>query len=291
MLKLVGTVRDMPITPPATAPRLYRDANGRENFFGLIRTWINRSGWSFRAMAELTEQALRHDLGATLPDWAPGQATQQGDHVVHDSCVWIARTTTTAEPSAESPHWSRGPSFRRVHTSQLHKIAHANLQTVNADIFDALGALNLYLAGLRSKDAKPPSSERLAMEAAAGFVLEDSDGPLGPEELFAIYVGRMRPPINTALMSERQASELSRQIAKQLRAAAAAAGLDIVDDWAQLAALHPSNDQARLRKLRDIALGMGQWSAEQVQDEQFAVNALIQKLSQSRPQASPADAA
>jgi hypothetical protein len=280
----------MPVTPPPTAPRLYRDANGHENFYGLIRSWINRSGWSFRAMAELAEHALREELAADLPDWVAGFVAQQGDHVVHDSCVWVALTSTSAKPSDDSRDWSRGPSFRRVHTSQLHKIAHASLQAVSADIFEALGTLNLYLANMRCKDAKPPGGPRLAKEAAAGFVLEDSDGPLGPEELFAIYLGRMRPPITIDVMSERQASELSRQIAKQLRTAAAAAGLDIIDDWAELAALHSSTDQARLRKLREIALGMGHWSAEQIQDEQFAVDALIQKLSQTKLGEVPAGA-
>lgn len=291
MAALAAIIKNMPITPPAAAPRLYRDTNGRENFFGLVRSWINRSNWSFRAMAELTEQALRHDLAGALSDWVSGRTYQQGDCVVHDGCAWSALTTTTAEPGPDARQWSRGPSFRRVHTSQLHKIAHGNLQAVNADIFDALGTLNLYLAALRRQEADPPAQPRLAAEAAAGLVLEDTDGPLGPEELFAIYVGRMRPPITTALMSERQATDLSRKIAKRLRIAAAAAGLDIVDDWAELTALHPSNDASRLRKLREIALGMGQWSAEQVEDEEFAVNALIQKLSRPRPQEDRAGAA
>jgi hypothetical protein len=257
---------------------LYRDSNGREAFYGLVRSWINRSGWSFRAMAELCELAMRHDLAPGVSNWQEGRQYDRNEMVCHDGHIWIAEETTRLVPSTASSQWKRGPAVRRVHTSQLHKISHGAVQLVNADIFDALGTLNLYLAELRRKEADLPETSKLAEEAARGLVLEDADGPLGPEELFAIYIGRMPPPIAITLLSERQANDLSRSLAKRLRVAVTQAGLDLVEDWAKLAELHPSGDKTRLRKLREITLGMGIWSADQIRDEEFAVNALIQKL-------------
>jgi hypothetical protein len=268
----------MTATPVTATPRLHRDSNGREAFYGLVRSWINRSGWSFRAMAELCEVAMRHDLAPGVGDWQETQLYEQGDAVAYDGHIWIAEEATRLVPSTASSQWRRGPAVRRVHTSQLHKISHGAVQLVNADIFDALGTLNLYLAELRRKEADLPGASKLAEDAARGLVLEDADGPLGPEELFAIYIGRMQPPIAVTLLSERQASELSRALAKRLRIAVTQAGLDLVEDWAKLAELHPSGDKVRLRKLREITLGMGHWSADQIRDEEFAVNALIQKL-------------
>lgn len=262
---------------PAQAPRLYRDANGREAFHGLIRAWLNRSGWSLRAMAELAEVALRRDLAKDLPDWVEGEY-EKGFCVVLGESAWEAMRDTSGHPTAKPSDWAKLTTFKRVHTSQLHKISHGSLTLVSPDIFDALGSLNLYLAALRCLDAELPSSERQAEEAFRGFVLEDADGPLGPEELFSIYLGRMSPPINVTLMSERDATELSKRLARELRSAASATGFDIVEDWAELAAMHPSSDPSRLHKLREITLGLGQWSAEQIEDEKYAVNALIQKL-------------
>ena len=278
----------MPITPPPQAPLFYRDINGHESFYGLIRSWINRSGWSFRAIAELAECAYRHETVPGVPDWQPGKTYELGALVVHDGVAYQALNETSEEPCKDSQQWRRGPSLRRVYPSQIHKMSHGSVQLINTDTFEALGTLNLYLVKLRSGEAKPPAAKRLAKEAKSGFILEDSDGPLGPEELLSIYLGRLQPPITLAFMSERQSAELCRDLGKRFRAAVAAAGMDIIEDWATLAAMHPSKDAARLRKLREIILGQGQWSATQVEDEEFALEVLIaqlKKLSKSPGQA------
>jgi hypothetical protein len=251
----------------------------------MLRAWRSRSGLSFSDAADLCEQAMRHDLAPGVPDWLP-RPYQRGDLVVANGVVW--RATAAIPASTEAPqrsdketHGSFEPvaTLRRLYSSQIHALERGRAQNVGTTVFDALGTLNIWLADLRRGRATPPEAPRLAEKAAQATVVEDSDGPYGPEEMLAVYLGLLQPPISVTKLTPEQANEQSRQLARRIRQGMVEAGLDLVDDWSRFVAVYPTSDKDRLAKVRDVAQGRASWSSEQVEDEAAAVAIALAKLS------------
>jgi hypothetical protein len=70
--------------------------------------------------------------------------------------------------------------------------------------------------------------------------------------------------------------------ARQLRTAAAAAGLDIIDNWAEIAAMYPSTDPVRLERLQQVIRGLATWDLQQEEDERVGALVLLQALENHR---------
>lgn len=262
------------------SPGLMRDRLGRDAFTALIRAWMARSGWSLLVVADLCEAALRHTIAAEVPDFVPGRY-DEGDLVVSHNFVWRATEEMAAAkaPSKENEqNWERICGLRRLYPSQLHNLQLGSVKMPGATAFDVLGQLNLYLSALRGGTAQEPRDQRLREKAAQATVIEDADGPFGPEEMFAVFIGRLQPPFSVTQLSERAAGELSIELARKIRQGMMASGLDLLDDWKKFLAVYPTTDPKRLGKIRDVALGQGTWSPEQVQDEEAAVEIALAKL-------------
>lgn len=260
---------------------LWREERGRQAFVAMYSSWIVRSGWSFKVLSDLCEAALRNTIAKDIPDFVPG-TYRSGDLIVSDSIVWEAKDDLEASKAPSKSYkgesWERICVLRRFYPSQLHNLQIGSTKFVAATAFDVLGQLNLYLAALRSHNAKEPSDQRLAEKALQATVIEDADGPFGPEEMFAVYVGRLEPPFNAMQPTEEQANEMSRQLARKIRQGMMEAGLDLVDDWSQFVVAYPTTDRVRIAKIRDVALNQGQWSPEQVKDEAAAVEIALTRL-------------
>lgn len=268
---------------------LDRHEHGRNAFFTMLRAWRQRSGWSLADFQNLCEHAVRCDLAPNVPNWEE-RPYSRGELVVSNGVVWRAREVVLQPGDAPQRSEDAGPfemviPVRQLFTSQLHSLERGQAATVASRVFDALGTLNLWLADLRRGKVKDPSDARLREKARQATVIEDSDGPFGPEEMFAVFIGRLTPPFSVTQLTPEQANEQSRQLARAVRQGMVKAGLDLVDDWSRFVALYPTSDATRLAKVRDVAQGRSTWSAEQVEDEAAAVAIALSKL---RAQTTPA---
>jgi hypothetical protein len=266
----------------AGALALNREQAGHDAFITMFRAWVRRSAWSLQVMSDLCETAVRQAVAPQVPSWQPG-VYETGDLVVANGWVWEAMGQLQ---SVESPQrgeeisngFRRITLLRRMQPSQLHALDRDAAKQFGAVIFDTLGTLNLYLVDLRSGKAPAPSDERLAEKASLATVIEDSDGPFGPEEFFSVFIGRLQPPFSLTQLTPKQAMNKSRQLARRIREGMMEAGLDLVDDWSRFVAVYPSSDSSRLAKVRDVTLGRAAWAAEQVEDEAAAVEIALKKL-------------
>jgi hypothetical protein len=263
---------------------LERHEEGRQAFVAMLRAWRARSGLSLQDFQDLCELAMRHDLAPGVPGWLP-RPYSRGELVVANGGVWRARDVVLAPEDApqRGEAEQNGPfelvvTVRRLFTSQLHLLERGKAQTVGSQVFDTLGTLNLWLADIRRGRAQPPEDAKLAEKAEQATVLEDSDGPFGPEEIFAVYVGRMQPPFSVTQLTPAQANQQSLVLARKIRKGMVEAGMDLVDDWSRFVAVYPTSDTTRLAKVRDVAQGRSTWSAEQVEDESAAVEIALAKL-------------
>lgn len=272
----------------ADTQRLERHEQGRQAFLAMVRAWRSRSGLSLSDLAELCEAAMRADLAPGVPDWKP-RPYGAGELVVANGLVWRAKgaiNNSEVAPQRNGPHdgFEAVATVRRLYSSQLHTLETGKASNFGPAVFDTLGTLNHWLAELRRGQAVPLTG-RLAEKALQASVIEDSDGPYGPEELLAVYLGLLQPPFSVTRMTQEQANEQSLQLARRIRQGMIEAGLDLVDDWARLVAYYPTNDKERLAKVRDVAQGRATWSAEQVEDEAAAVEIALAKLSRSAKRA------
>ena len=263
-----------------------REAEGRQAFATMLRAWMNRSEWSLQVLSDLCELAVRQSIASDIEDWQPGRFAK-GDLVVANGWVWRAQESLeSSEPPQRGETASNGfervAMLRRLHPSQLHTLERNTAKQLGTVVFDTLGLLNLYLADVRRGKAPRPANERLAEKVAYATVIEDADGPFGPEEMFSVAVGRLDPPFSVIKLTAEQASEESRKLARKIRQGMVEAGLDLVDDWSQFVALYPTSDSARLSKVRDVAQGRACWAAEQVEDEAAAVEIALAKLRRRR---------
>lgn len=268
--------------------RLERHEEGRQAFLTMLRAWRSRSGLSFSDLEGLAEAAMRNDLAPGVPDWSP-RSYQRGELVVANGVVW--RATTAIAESRVAPQRSKADTHggfdpvatvRRLYSSQIHTLERGKAQNIGSVVFDTLGMLNTWLADIRRGRVRPPLDPKLAEKALQATVVEDSDGPYGPEEMLAVYLGLLQPPMSVVRLTPEQANEQSRNLARRIRQGMVEAGLDLVDDWARFVSVYPTSDQQRLAKVRDVAQGRAAWSAEQVEDEAAAVEIALAKLSRAR---------
>jgi hypothetical protein len=254
----------------------------------MMRAWRSRSGLSLSDLAELCEAAMRADLAPGVQDWKP-RPYVAGELVVSHGQVWRAKAAikeSTEAPQRSGHHDGFEPvaNVRRLYSSQLHTLETGKAQNFGPAIFDTLGTLNHWLAELR-RGQVAGVAEKLAEKALQASVIEDSDGPYGPEELLAVYLGLLQPPFSVTRMTQEQANQQSLQLARRIRQGMVKAGLDLVDDWSRLVAVYPTSDKQRLAKVRDVAQGRASWSAEQVEDEAAAAEIALAKLSRSAKRA------
>jgi hypothetical protein len=272
--------------PRLSLALLEKEEQGKAAFRQMIQAWMARNHWSFKTLSDLCEAVLRLHLAPGVADWTPG-GYQGGDLRIANDCLWRATRDTTSEPGrckdvkasgGRGDDWELVTALRRLYASQLNTLTLGQVKVPSLTLFDTLGRLNLHLAELRSGRVGPFTHEKLAERSVAATVLEDADGPFGPEELFSVYLGRLEPAQSAYRLTQEEASEESRRMARRIRQGMMDAGLDLIDDWARFIAVYPISDIQRLNKIRDVALGRSTWSAEQVDDEVVAVEISLSKL-------------
>jgi hypothetical protein len=284
-IKSRSTVGAAPMADNDADDWLAKEAIGRERFRALLQQWLRRNNWSLAVVQRLSELALLAESDVPVPAWSAGMALKSGDWVNHRGHVWEAVGTPLSEPADGDAGWREKALTSRLHASGLNLFLRNRNRALASTFLLELGRLNEWVAAVKAGTAQPPAESRLRDLVLAAETISDQDGPLGCEELLSIAVGRLMPPPWPRAATVSSTAERGVP-ARHLRAAAAAAGLDIVDDWETIAAMYPTNDQGRLERLQQVLRGVGQWDPLQEENEQAACLVLLQQLRQHGEKAS-----
>lgn len=160
----------------------------------------------------------------------------------------------------------------RVHNSQLSNLRNRKLASPGPELFVALGRLNQLLArtggptgmdaSLRQRLADQPEL-LTALEASALPLLGDDGQPLGPAELFEVFVGERQPPSAFDLrITAEEATGLSAALAELFTAGRS---------WRQcrdeLLAAYPAEKRQRRERFAEVMAGQRDYSAEELDGE------------------------
>ena len=160
----------------------------------------------------------------------------------------------------------------RVHNSQLSNLRNRKLASPGPELFVALGRINQLLAaeagsagpgaGLREQLADQPEL-LAALESSALPLLADDGSPLGPAQLFEIFVGLRQPPQAFDLrITAVEAAALSAALAELLTAGR---------PWRQcrepLLAAYPAEKRQRRERFAEVMAGQRDYSAEELDGE------------------------
>ena len=271
-------------------PELNRYARGQEVFAALTRSWMARSGWSYAAMADLAEAAVIALEASGIPVMEQASTYAKGDLRIANGHVWRAKqagsgsSATIPKLSQESTDWERVATVRRIFASQINNLQRQLLKQVSPIIFDSYGLLNKYIDAVQKGKLLPPKNQVLARHIANAITITDEQGLYGAEEFFSVYLGNLTPQITEPVVNDQEARSISAAVAKRIREGIQTCGLDLVEDWAQFLACYPTSNPVRLTRIREVALGLGTWSADQVRDEEAAVAIALTRLaSRNRP--------
>lgn len=259
---------------------LTTETTGRDRFRSLLQQWLKINGWSLAVTSRLAELALLAKAGEPIPDWMAGMPLTAGSWVNHRGHAWEAIGLPRSEPAADNPGWREVGLTSRLHASGINLFLRGKNRTLTSTFFLEVGRLNEWIAAVQAGNSAAPQEDRLQGLVIQATVLRDEEGVLGPEEMLSIAVGRLMPPAlgqPKRLTATTSSAELVVP-ARALRAAAAGAGLDIVEDWQQIADLYPSDDPQRLSRLQQVLLGQSSWSTAEAEDEHLASQVLLQKL-------------
>jgi hypothetical protein len=272
-----STVGAAPLAADEAVDWLSKEAIGRERFRVLLQQWLRRNNWSLAVVQRLSELALLATSDVPVTPWSAGMALQPGDWVNHRGHVWEAIGQPISEPAEGDAGWREKALTKRLHASGLNLFLRNRNRTLASTFLLELGRLNEWVADVKAGTAQPPAESRLRELVLAAETISDEDGPLGCEELLSIAVGRLMPPPWPRAATAPSTAETGVP-ARQLRAAAAAAGLDIVEDWEVIASMYPTKDPSRLERLQQVLRGVGQWDPLQEEDEQAACLVLLKQL-------------
>jgi len=239
-------------------------------------------------MADLAESAVIALAATGIPVMTSAGAYEAGELRIANGHVWRATRdgSGAAMPklNQESPDWERVATVRRIFASQINNLQRQLLKQVSPIIFDSYGVLNKYIAAVRSGQLPPPQSATLARHVANAVTISDSEGLYGAEEFLSVYRGLLQPEITEPVINDQEARAISAAVAKRIREGIQSCGLDLVDDWSQFIACYPTSNPVRLTRIKEVALGLGTWSADQVRDEEAAVAiALGRLIERNRP--------
>lgn len=268
-----------PVLKPQQVHWLHAEAVGRERLRLLLEQWLQRNGWSLAVVSRLAELSLLAESKEPVPDWSAGMPLTSGSWVNHKGHAWEAVGTPLSEPAEGADGWIDQGLTSRLHASGLNLYLRKRKSSLTVTFLLEMGRLNEWVAKVQAGEAAPPREPRLSELVKAATVISDQQGPYGPEELLSIAGGLLVPPPWPDQATSSGALDGSVP-ARQLRAAAAAAGLDIIDDWAVIADLYPCKEKNRVERLQQVLRGLAQWDAQQEDDERAACLVLLQLLKQ-----------
>ena len=182
----------------------------------------------------------------------------------------------------------------RVHNSQLSNLRNRKLASPGPELFVALGRINQLLAAqlgptglsaeLRTQLADQPEL-LAALESSALALCADDGMPLGPAQLFEIFVGLRQPPAAFDLrIAAQEAGPLSAALAELFTAGR---------PWRQcreaLLAAYPAEKRQRRERFAEVMAGQRDYSAEELDGELADLRRTLAALGAADEQALSAD--
>lgn len=160
----------------------------------------------------------------------------------------------------------------RVHNSQLSNLRNRKLASPGPELFVALGRINQVLA--QEGGAQGPSPQLTgqvadqpellsALQASALPLLADDGQPLGPAQLFEIFVGLRQPPSAFDLrIAEAEAAGLSAALAELFTA-----GRPWRSCRDQLLEAYPAEKRQRRERFAEVMAGQRDYTAAELDGE------------------------
>ena len=182
----------------------------------------------------------------------------------------------------------------RVHNSQLSNLRNRKLASPGPELFVALGRLNQLLArqaGAAGLDAE--LAERLAdqpelltaLQASALPLLAESGEPLGPAQLFEVFVGLRQPPSAFDLrIAASEAAALSAALAELFTA-----GRPWRQCREQLLEAYPAEKRQRRERFAEVMAGQRDYTAEELDGELADLRLTLSRLGAAAEQELSAD--
>ena len=182
--------------------------------------------------------------------------------VLHERNGWSQRVL---------PALAERLALGRVHNSQLSNLRNRKLASPGPELFVALGRINQVLAAQPAAGLDPALVQELgdaeellqALRQSALPLLGDDSTPLGPAQLFEIFVGlRGLPSAFDWRIAEPEAAGLSAALAELFTAGR---------PWRlcreQLLAAYPNGKRQRRERFAEVMAGQRDYSAEELDAE------------------------
>jgi hypothetical protein len=182
----------------------------------------------------------------------------------------------------------------RVHNSQLSNLRNRKLASPGPELFVALGRINQVLA--QEGGAQGPSPQLTgqltdqpellaALQASALPLLADNGQPLGPAQLFEIFVGLRQPPSAFDLrIAEAEAAGLSAALAELFTA-----GRPWRSCRDQLLEAYPAEKRQRRERFAEVMAGQRDYTAAELDGELADLRRTLAVLGAADDQALSAD--
>ena len=182
----------------------------------------------------------------------------------------------------------------RVHNSQLSNLRNRKLASPGPELFVALGRINQMLAQEGGVEGPSPQlagqladqPELLsALQASALPLLADNGQPLGPAQLFEIFVGLRQPPSAFDLrIAEAEAAGLSAALAELFTA-----GRPWRSCRDQLLEAYPAEKRQRRERFAEVMAGQRDYTAAELDGELADLRRTLAVLGAADDQALSAD--
>ncbi len=182
----------------------------------------------------------------------------------------------------------------RVHNSQLSNLRNRKLASPGPELFVALGRINQMLAQEGGVEGPSPQlagqladqPELLsALQASALPLLADNGQPLGPAQLFEIFVGLRQPPSAFDLrIAEAEAAGLSAALAELFTA-----GRPWRSCRDQLLEAYPAEKRQRRERFAEVMAGQRDYTAAELDGELADLRRTLAVLGAADEQALSAD--
>jgi hypothetical protein len=182
----------------------------------------------------------------------------------------------------------------RVHNSQLSNLRNRKLASPGPELFVALGRINQMLAQEGGVEGPSPQlagqladqPELLsALHASALPLLADNGQPLGPAQLFEIFVGLRQPPSAFDLrIAEAEAAGLSAALAELFTA-----GRPWRSCRDQLLEAYPAEKRQRRERFAEVMAGQRDYTAAELDGELADLRRTLAVLGAADEQALSAD--
>lgn len=168
-----------------------------------------------------------------------------------------------------------------LHSSQISGLRHGKLESPGPRTFVAIERLNTYLFEYKQTGKSLPGGVSQDHYKYAQPITERGKVPsLG--WFFEVFCGVVTPSdydLDTRLISDMEAGRYSAEMGKSIRRSLIESKVDIITDLDRIVRdLYPVREESRVSKLISVIKGQGQWTGEELQLEEAALQKMMERF-------------